>query len=168
MTRIRWWTVALAIGAALAVCACAGWTQATQDAPPTRPPHIRGGDLVIGEAPAVPSCAPTGGLNVSDSVGREMFEPLVREERGALDRMVFGEFSGHWAEKRSLVFVRGGHDKALHAQAAFDTDYGFFLGSVHGGTVHEHDDVLCFDLAVSRLDGSGQEERWRGRLELPR
>jgi len=52
------------------------------------------------------------------------------QENGASGKTAFARFEGGGYESRTLAVVLVG-DKAVSVQAAFDTDYGFYLGEVH-------------------------------------
>jgi hypothetical protein len=64
------------------------------------------------------------------------------------------------------VTVVIGEQGAKYLQAAFDTDYGAFAGAVSEARVHEHEGMLCFQLSVERLDGSGNTEQWLGHVKV--
>jgi len=94
-------------------------------------------------------------------------EPLTKKQIEDDKQSVTATFSGSWAEKRIVRLVID-DDHSVLVEASFDTDYGHFVGSVDANKsfAHTHNNCLCFDLRVIRLDRSSAEERWTGRLNL--
>ncbi len=56
--------------------------------------------------------------------------------------------------------------ESLYAQVAFDTDYGLYVGAAYDAesNAHLHEDRICFDLRILRLDGLRALEQWTGAL----
>lgn len=73
-------------------------------------------------------------------------------------------YSGSWAESRILE-VRS-TESSVEVQASFETDYGNGAGAIDAASssVQVDAECLCFDLGVTRFDGSNQVERWVGRI----
>ena len=107
-----------------------------------------------------------GDLGIGPAGGRS--EALEWQESGATGQALVGQFGDGEFESRTLVIALAG-DRALGVQAEFAADVGSgFLGEVHvdGSSVCKRGDVLDLDLAVERLDGSAQVERWRCQVKL--
>jgi len=107
-----------------------------------------------------------GSLWIRSTATRELVDPLLRSMTRGGGRILRSEFSGHWAETRVVEFVLG--EGSVTIRARFDTDCGRFPGSVavQESQVHQHEDELCFDLSVRRMDGSSTLERWIGSIQL--
>ncbi len=158
--------LAVTIGLALGACPLL-WQRDQGPEPAALASVVSGGDLRIANRSGGTCARDQDGLRVTSSAG-EWVGTLAREDQGIQSRTTFAEFSFGWAERRSLWIVLGEAGPEL-AQALFDTDYGTYAGVVLGdqSSTHAHEDVLCFDLAVERRDGSGRTERWLGRVKRP-
>jgi hypothetical protein len=118
------------------------------------------------EAP--PACNRPGSvLRVTSSAPGDWHEPRVRVDASSEGSSANAEWGG-WAERRCLTLVLDEKGASARASVEYDTDYGLFIGHLDSerSSLHSHGDVLCFELAVERLDGSGFHERWRGELPL--
>lgn len=160
---------AIACGTVLAVCAFLLGKRGLQ-ADRTFPGRVvQQGWLALSDPPSSSICseAPEALLVCSEALGERLM-PRVREEWGVHGRVAFAEYGRGWAERRRLTIILGVRVTAIDLHTAFDTDYGDFLGVVDAerSSVHRHDDLLCFDLAIERCDSSATIERWRGVLRL--
>lgn len=124
------------------------------------------GHVWVPDLPLDPACPRfQDGLHVTSDV-EDRVEPLRRADSGRWGIDALAEF-GSWAEKRRVTFDGSTLGGRIHA--SYDTDYGFYVGSIGGESkAHLHDDTLCFDLIVVRGDGSNRRERWQGEMKLPR
>lgn len=94
-------------------------------------------------------------------------EPLVSKDIGSKRMTAFAQYSGGWAEQRSLFFFI--NDQGLiRVDVRYDTDCGSFVGEVNEGLSNARllEDELWFDLTVTMLDGFEHVERWQGKLSL--
>jgi len=155
--------LAVALGSGLGVLAVLACRAALHTEPI---PTVPGARVEIVEAAA--DCSRPGSmLSVTSSAPGEWREPRVRFAAPSGGWSASAEWGG-WAERRCLTLTLDDKGRSARASAEFDTDYGLFLGRLDPARsgVHRHGDVLCFELAVERLDGSGFQERWRGELPL--
>lgn len=133
---------------------------------------VSGGFFFVDESSCEEGClTDLDSLLVIDGAGKEGDEPLVFEEIGSRFRTAYVEYSSDddFGETRVLCVRRGEDCKSVNVLVAFDTDYGFFLGSILPALseVRRHGDVLCLNLAIERLDGPVSTERWRSKLSFP-
>jgi hypothetical protein len=108
-----------------------------------------------------------GGLQVTTTWSR-LREQFKGVDRVAASPTVTARFSSHWAETRGLWLDVVDPMAEVQASVEFDTDYGLVAGQVLGAqsTIHVHEDRVCFDLTVKRLEGSGGLEHWVGAVPL--
>lgn len=156
--------LAVALGSGLGVLAVLACRAALQPEPIPDLATVPGARVELVEAPAACS-RPGSELGVSSSAPGEWREPRVRLAGPLAGRSA--EWGG-WAERRCLTLMLDEQGASVQANVEFDTDYGRFPGRVDPArsSVHRHGDVLCFELGLERLDGSGFLERWRGELPL--
>lgn len=160
--------LAAAIGVTLAACAAPAHDQAVRSEEVMGSPESLGVGLFwTRDPPSDPPCPRfQDGLHVSSDELGERIEPLVRADSGRHGLVAFAEY-GYWAEKKWVTVVNAG-PAGGRVQAAHDTDYGFYVGSLASEvSAHLHGDALCFDFTVIRGD-SLRFERWRGELRLPK
>jgi len=87
---------------------------------------------------------------------------LVRSDVGRGGVVVYAEYSWHWSENDSLFFLL--RPKRVEVCAGVRTDCGQYLMDVEEQSSHVwvEPDRISFDLSLRRLDGSGDEECWKG------
>lgn len=158
--------VAVALGTlwAWAVLTCGNTNQSSQMAFYN---VVNSCELILAEPPTDTACPDiVRGLAVALEAGHRT-EPLIAAVVGEGKQTLFAEFSGSWAERRSVFLVIRPKGLVL-VQVAFSTDYGNYLGEIDSSnsSVHRHDETICIDLRVERLDGRETIERWIARIAL--
>jgi len=159
--------LAITLGTILGLLAVLSCRAALRPEPVPNSMTVHGARLEIVDAP--PACPRSGTeLLVTSSAPGDWREPRLRSDADAGGRIANAEWGG-WAEQRCLTLAFDEKGGSARASIAFDTDYGLYLGTVDPvrSSAHRHGSVLCFDLSVDRLDGSGFRERWRGEVPFP-
>ena len=116
--------------------------------------------------PSAPGCStsPTELLVIRDPTAPRSQTYALAEQHARGNRLS-ATFEIPRRERREVEFEVG--DESAQVQVTFDTDYGRYPGRIDAdaSSIHLHADALCFDLAVTCMDGiPNAQEHWRGQV----
>ena len=156
---------AIIFGVGLAIGAAALWTSVPgQNAQLGSFANL--GHLPIEDSPE--PCPATAQLDISIHDVNEFTLNATRNDLST-DKIGFAEFLDlDDNQRRSVVAIVQNNGRSVYVQAALFTDTGAYIAAVDDALskAHIHENTLCFDITLERLDGSGGTETWKGQLEL--